>query len=95
LARVRAKSKSRASKFNGNTKGGSEMARDFLMENQKLNAAAGMIGAQEAPRQMTRLERYHYEKRNLEQRIALLDEAIAALKSNPETERIINLLDAL
>ena len=71
------------------------MPRDFLAEQMKVSESAGMIGAGQSPKQMTRMERYQHERRMHEQRIALLDEAIAALKSNPETERIINLLDAL
>ena len=69
--------------------------RDFLTQS-KMEAEIGVIaGSDASPRRVTRLERYQNERRMFEQRIALLDEAIAALKSNPETERIINLLDAL
>ena len=61
----------------------------MLLSQTQAQQVAGMAKGE------TRTERYERERNYLNERLALLDEAIAALKSNPETERIINLLDAL
>ena len=70
------------------------MARLFGDRDQ-MEVQSKLAGQEDYRSRPTRLEQYEAQKRVMLERIALLDQAIAALKSNPETERIINLLDAL
>jgi len=66
---------------------------DYLTQSEDC----GMVQAKGTGRitKMSLTERLESERTGLTERIARLDEAITALKSNPDVERLINIITRL